>query len=177
MLQTFSTDDLDKRSLDELRLLLDLAFDGDFSDHDWAHLLGGRHVVLREGSRLVTHAAVVPRAIRVGCRVYRTGYVEAMATHPSHRRRGHAGSVMSAVNEHVRATYELGALSDGTGIEGFYQRYGWTTWLGPSSVDGKDGWTVTPQEDGNILVLRTPVTAQVDLTDPIICDWRPGDVW
>ncbi|SFA75377.1 aminoglycoside 2'-N-acetyltransferase I [Amycolatopsis marina] len=177
MTQTLSTDDLDKQALEELRLLLDLAFRGEFSEHDWAHTLGGWHAMVRHGDELVAHAAVIPRTVRIGMRTFRTGYVEGMATHPAHRRRGHANTLMEAVNEHIRSTYDLGALSDGTEIDGFYQRHGWVTWFGRSSVDRKDGWTATPEEDGSILVLRTPATARVDLTAPIACDWRPGDVW
>jgi hypothetical protein len=35
----------------------------------------------------------------------------------------------------------------------------------------------TAEEDGNVLVLRTPATDDLDLAGPITCDWRPGDVW
>jgi aminoglycoside 2'-N-acetyltransferase I len=35
----------------------------------------------------------------------------------------------------------------------------------------------TAEEDGSVLVLRTPVTGTLDLTGPLTCDWRPGDVW
>ena len=61
----------------------------------------------------------------------------------------------------------------------FYERLGWRTWLGPSSVRSPDGERRTPDEDGYILVLTTPSTPlePLDLTLPIRCDWRVGDVW
>ena len=36
----------------------------------------------------------------------------------------------------------------------------------------------TPEEDGLVMVRRTPTTpSDLDLDAPISCDWRPGDVW
>ena len=76
---------------------------------------------------------------------------------------------------YVRETFELGAL--GTGEQGFYERLGWTIWAGPSSVRTDDGERRTPDEDGYIMVLLTPVSATVDRAAGISCEWRPGDVW
>jgi hypothetical protein len=83
---------------------------------------------------------------------------------------------MEAVDAYIVAGFELGAL--GTGRHTFYQRLGWRTWLGPSSVRAPDGDQPTPDEDGDILVLETPSTpSPLDLTLPISCDPRPGDAW
>jgi aminoglycoside 2'-N-acetyltransferase I len=84
---------------------------------------------------------------------------------------------MAEAGKVIQEGYELGALSDGTGIPGFYQRLGWETWQGPTWVAGPDGPVRTAEEDGSVLVLRTPVTGTLDLTGSIVCDWRPGDVW
>jgi hypothetical protein len=35
----------------------------------------------------------------------------------------------------------------------------------------------TAEEDGSILVLRTPATGELDPAWPLQCDWRAGDVW
>jgi aminoglycoside 2'-N-acetyltransferase I len=84
---------------------------------------------------------------------------------------------MTAVNDHIRARYELGAL--GTGRHAFYHRLGWETWQGHAFVRLPDGRGLerTPDEEGYILVLRTPTSPAFELTAPISCDWRPGDVW
>ena len=74
-----------------------------------------------------------------------------------------------------RIDFELGAL--GTGVQGFYERLGWQMWAGPSSVRATEGERRTPDEDGYIMVLRTPSSAAIDLAAGISCDWRPGDVW
>ncbi len=73
--------------------------------------------------------------------------------------------------------FELGTLSDGSEVEGFYQRLGWRTWLGPSWVITATGRERTEDEDGFILVLPTAVTPNLDLTAPLACEFRPGDVW
>ena len=44
------TADLDAATLEAARALLDLAFEGHFSDHDWEHSLGGMHAVMWEGA-------------------------------------------------------------------------------------------------------------------------------
>ena len=84
---------------------------------------------------------------------------------------------MAEVGRVVRREYELGALADGTGIPGFYQRLGWETWLGPTFVEGSDGPVRTEEDDGGVLVLRTPATAGLEVTGALVCDWRAGDVW
>lgn len=161
-----------------LRRLLDAAFD-DFDDDDWEHSLGGHHVFAVDGDTIVGHAAVVERPIVVGSgadrRGFRTGYVEAVATAPEVQGRGVAAAVMERTTELVRARFELGGLC--TGLDGFYERFGWERWLGPTHVR-RDGTTVrTPDEDGLVFVLRHGPSAVVDLTAAISCDGRRGDDW
>ncbi len=82
---------------------------------------------------------------------------------------------MTDVAAWIRERYELGCL--GTGRQTFYGRLGWRTWLGPSSVRTADGLRPTPDDDGYLMVLATPTSPPLDLTAPISCEWRPGDVW
>jgi aminoglycoside 2'-N-acetyltransferase I len=113
-----------------------------------------------------------------GGRALRTGYVEGVATREDRRGLGLATLVMAEVGRVIsEGGYELGALSDGTGIPGFYQRLGWETWQGPTWAAGPDGPERTAEEDGSVLVLRTPATGELDLGGPLTCDWRAGDVW
>jgi aminoglycoside 2'-N-acetyltransferase I len=85
--------------------------------------------------------------------------------------------VMREVGRVVERAYELGALSDGTRIPGFYQRLGWETWRGPTFVAAPDGRERTADDDGSVLVLRTPASGELDPGAPLTCDWRAGDVW
>ena len=159
--------------------MLEAAFGDDvddrFTDEDWLHAVGGVHFVLDRDDEIVTHASVVERELHAGGRPLRTGYVEAVATAPARQGSGFGSRVMRDVTAYVADRFELGAL--GTGRHGFYERLGWQTWRGPSSVRTADGVRRTPDEDGYILVLLTPASPRLDLGAAISCDWRPGDVW
>jgi aminoglycoside 2'-N-acetyltransferase I len=146
-----------------------------FTESDWDHALGGMHFILQHDGRVAAHAAVVERELEVDGIRLRTGYVEAVGTEPGLQGRGLGTRVMIEASDHVRDRFEIGAL--GTGRHHFYERLGWETWQGPTSVRTRDGLQPTPEDDGYILVLRTPRTPPVDLRGPINCDWRPGDVW
>jgi aminoglycoside 2'-N-acetyltransferase I len=172
------TSDLTAADVAAIRELLWAAFppgEEGFTEDDWEHALGGIHVVLEIDGRFVSHASVVERELHVAGRPLQTGYVEAVATDPAHQGRGHGTIVMRDVNAHIRGRFELGAL--GTGLHHFYERIGWVRWRGPTSVRTRDGLVRTPDEDGFILVLRTPSSPDLDVTAPINCEWRPGDVW
>jgi aminoglycoside 2'-N-acetyltransferase I len=118
---------------------------------------------------------VVERELHVAGQPVRTGYVEAVAVDPARQREGLGTLLMQAVDAHVDREFELGAL--GTGSQAFYERLGWEIWHGPSSVRTADGVEASPDEDGYILVLRTRSSPPLLLTDPISCEWRPGDAW
>ncbi len=178
-IRQLGTDELTAAEVAQLRALLEAAFaedeSGGFSEDDWQHALGGRHFVLELDGRIVAHAAVVERELRVDGRPLRTGYVEAVATAPALQRSGYGSALMRAVDAYIGASYELGAL--GTSSHGFYERLGWQTWRGPSYVCTEAGLQATPEADGFILVLFAPSSSAVDFTAPISCDWRPGDIW
>lgn len=173
-LRTISTARLTNAELVELRAFLDEAFGGRFSDEDWAHTLGGDHVLVAD-PQIICHAAVVPRLLKAGEQNLRTGYVEGVATAAGRRGRGHAASVMREINALIRTSYEMGALS--TEEVDFYGRLGWEVWRGPTYAHTADGRRRTSEEDGGVMVLRTPATHALDLELPLVCDWRLGDLW
>jgi aminoglycoside 2'-N-acetyltransferase I len=78
------------------RALCDASFRG-FTDEDWSHALGGQHAVVHADGRLVAHGAIVLRRLLVDGRWRRCGYVEAIVVDEAHRGRGHAGSVLAAL--------------------------------------------------------------------------------
>jgi aminoglycoside 2'-N-acetyltransferase I len=158
-----------------LRRLVDEAFGPDFSDDDWDHALGGTHVIVEVDGVAVSHASVVPRTLRVGDRSVSTGYVEAVATAPAAQPHGYGTQVMCEAASVITERYELGALS--TGELGFYTRLGWEVWLGPTFVATAVGLVRTVEDDGGVMVLRTPASDNLDLRSPLFCDWREGDVW
>jgi aminoglycoside 2'-N-acetyltransferase I len=177
-LRRLPTAELTTDQVGQLRQLLSAAFgpgDERFTDDDWQHALGGLHFVLELDGAIVAHASVVERELHVDGKPVRTGYVEAVATDPAHQRAGFGSRVMRAVASHISRNYELGAL--GTGSHGFYERLGWQSWRGPTSVRIANGERRTPGEDGYIMVLTTPSSPPLDPAAPVSCEWRPGDVW
>lgn len=176
--RSLATAELTASESARIRALLWAAFEPDdegFSEDDWQHALGGRHFLVEHGDAIVAHAAVVARPIEIGGRRLRAGYVEAVATARDRQARGYGTLAMQAAGDHIRDGYEVGVL--GTGSHGFYERLGWTTWRGPSFVRTGDGLVATPDDDGYLMVLRTPATPALEPLDPIVCEWRPGDVW
>ncbi|RZT85342.1 aminoglycoside 2'-N-acetyltransferase I [Pseudonocardia sediminis] len=170
------TADLGPDGRGELRDLLDLSYAGDFEPADWEHALGGMHALARDDDgTLVGHAALVARHLLHGGRALRAGYVEAVAVHPEHRRRGIAGAVMDPVERLARGGYDVGALGSSEMALSFYAARGWRLWRGPLFALTPSGIVETPDERGGIHVL--PLDVPLDLDGDLTCDWRDGDVW
>jgi aminoglycoside 2'-N-acetyltransferase I len=174
-IEDFATDEAPDGRLDAIRVLLDEAFAGAFTEDDWQHALGGHHIVVLEGGGVVAHAALVPRTITVGERDFHTGYLEAVATHPARQRMGFGTRAVRAATVALAGWHDLGALS--TGSPSFYRRLGWERWRGPTFVRRGTERIRTPEDDGTIMVRRGGVSAGIPLTESITCDDRPGDVW
>ncbi|SHF13650.1 GNAT family N-acetyltransferase [Streptoalloteichus hindustanus] len=176
-MRTVRDEELTTAELAELRAFLDAAYDYEFGDEDWRHALGGWHVLGSVDGALVAHAAVIPRTLHSGSRAWRTGYVEAVGVRPDQRGHGHGRTVMLAAADHLRTTYELGALSAGPQNWAFYERLGWLRWTGPTFVEVNGERRRTTEDDGEVFVLPTPATGEFDQTAPLVCEWRSGDAW
>lgn len=109
--RTAHTADLPAATLAAVRALLDAVFEGDMSDHDWEHALGGVHALVWEENEVVGHGSVVQRRLVHGGQGLRTGYVEGVGVRADRRRRGHGAAMMHALERVVRGAYELGALA------------------------------------------------------------------
>ena len=162
-----------------LRELFDEAWsdaaEGGFTEQDWGHAVGGVHVIAEADGLIVAHASVVERELHTAGHRLQTGYVEAVATRPSHQRQGLGSLTIGAAGALIDRTYRLGALA--TGVVGFYEKLGWLAWQGPTSVRTDARMVRTAEEDGNVFVRLTPTSPELDLSAPISCEWRPGDVW
>lgn len=178
-LRRLATAELTDAEVRSIRTILDVAFGFDeeerFTDDDWAHAVGGVHFVLDLDGEIVVHASVVERRLEIDGQPMRTGYVEAVAVDAGRQGEGLGSIVMTDVTAWIAERFDLGAL--GTGRHRFYERLGWLTWRGPSSVRAADGEQRTPGDDDYILVLPTPTSPPFDFDAPITCEWRPGDVW
>jgi aminoglycoside 2'-N-acetyltransferase I len=173
-----TTAELSEAEIAAVRVILRNAFAGDgegFTDEDWAHGLGGTHFVLEQDGAIVAHASVIERALHVGTQPIRAGYVEAVATRPDAQRLGHGTRLMHEVDDHIRAAFELGALS--AAAPAFYAKLGWVPWLGPTAVRTGAGEVRTPDDDGSVFILTTPSSPPLDRHAVLSCPWRSGDVW
>ena len=173
--RTAHTADLDDGTLKAARALLDEVFEGEMSDDDWDHALGGVHALAWDGADLVGHASVIQRRLLHRGHALRTGYVEGVAVRADRRRRGHGGAMMDELQRVIHGAYELGALGATEQAMDFYAGRGWKRWRGPTSALTPTGISRTEDDDGCIYVL--PITAPVNLDGELICDWRDGDVW
>ena len=169
------TADLDPATLAAARTLLDRVFGADMTDQDWEHALGGVHAVVWEAGELVGHAAVVQRRLVHGGRALRTGYIEGVAVRADRRRHGLGAKMLEALERLVHHAYELGALGASEEGADFYAARGWQAWRGTTWALTPAGRTRTESEDDGIFVL--PVSAPLDLSGELTCDWRDGDVW
>ncbi|MGI9184729.1 MAG: GNAT family N-acetyltransferase [Solirubrobacteraceae bacterium] len=174
-LQVAHTADLDLCTLDAARTLLDHVFGDEMTEPDWEHALGGVHALVWEAGELVGHGAVIQRRLLHGGRALRTGYVEGVAVRADRRRCGVGATVMEALERVVRHAYELGALGASEAGAVFYAARGWEAWRGTTWALTPAGRVRTQDEDDGIFVL--PVSAELDLTGELTCDWRDGDVW
>jgi aminoglycoside 2'-N-acetyltransferase I len=173
-----TTGELAPREIEVLGRMMAAAWesnDGTFTDSDWEHGTCGIHVLVEEGGEILSHGSVVERTLEIDGVAVRTGYVEAVATWPEHQRRGYASLVMQEIDDIIRSQYSLGGLS--TPVPEFYERLGWELWRGPTFVRTPNGTERTPDDDGGIMILRTPGSPPLELTASIACEWRNGDVW
>jgi aminoglycoside 2'-N-acetyltransferase I len=173
--RTAHTADVGAEGLGAARALLDEVFEGEMTDDDWDHTVGGVHALVWEDGELVAHAAVVQRRLLHGGRALRAGYVEGVAVSARRRGQGHGAAVMAALERVIRGAYDLGALGATDEAVGFYAARGWRRWEGPTSALTPAGIARTEADDGAIYVL--PVAAPLDLSGALTCDWRHGDVW
>lgn len=173
--RTAHTAELDGATLELGRALLSEAFQGDFSERDWEHALGGVHALVWEGAELIGHASVIQRRLLHGGRALRAGYVEAVGVRPDRRGRGHGGALMAQIERVIRGAYDLGALGATAEAAKLYAARGWKCWQGPTSALTPAGITRTEDDDGGVYVL--PLSVPLDLAGELACDWRDGDLW
>ncbi len=176
---TAQTEELDPEQLAELTALCEAAFEESFASA-WERVGPGLHVMVEADGRVVAHAMIIDRSLYSGHEAdiaIDAGYIEHVATLPAAQGQGHGAATMRRVGEIIGEQYALGALA--TGSNGFYERLGWETWAGPTSVRMPDGERVrSADEDGHVMILRTSRSpAELDVHGPIAVDWRAEEPW
>lgn len=174
-IQVAHTAEVERAVLGAARSLLDIVFEGEMTDHDWEHSLGGMHAIGWRGDEVVGHACVIQRRLVHGGISLRTGYVEGVGVHPAWQRHGLGGHLMDALETIIANAYDIGGLGATDEAIRLYEQRGWMRWLGPTSAFTPDGIVRTPDEDGCVYVLT--LGRPMDLAGELTCDWRDGDVW
>ncbi|MER6916155.1 GNAT family N-acetyltransferase [Streptomyces sp. NPDC000594] len=172
-LRTAHTSQLTPAELADIRVFLDECFDGDFSDEDFDHGLGGMHVLARDGAgRITAHGSVIMRRVRYGGRFRRVGYVEALAVRADRRRQGLGSQVMAELEGIIDRAYDFGALSASDEGAALYRSRGWRLWPGRIEAIGPDGPVHFPDEEDSTFVRGVTLESGAALA----FDWRDGDV-
>ena len=172
--RTLSDQHLDATQHHAIRVLLNAAFDHEFSDEDNDHAAGGVRVIAMDGAQIVGHAAVVARTITIAGTPHTVGYVEGVAVLPSYQGQGIGAQIMRQITDMAQRDFEIAMLS--TGEIDFYAKFGWQRFVGQSFVDEHGTIIRTAAEDEGLMVL----THLHHLNQPgvaWVCDWRTGDVW
>ena len=173
-LQVVQHADLTAQHRSEIVALCSDAYEEDFAPY-FRLLSSATHVLAIESSRIVSHAAWLPRQLRLGhTRLpLSCAYVEAVATPISLQRKGLGTLVLRAIPPLLDG-YDVAALSPSE--PAFYARAGWEMWA--VSFYCRQGDRRFAFEGEEVMIhrlLRTP--AALDLTADLECDWREGDVW
>lgn len=174
--RTAHTADLTPAELSAIRALLDDAFDGDFSDDDFEHGLGGMHAFVHDtAGRIAAHGSVIMRRVRYRDRWLRVGYVEAVAVRADARRAGLGGRVMAELERVIDRAYDAGMLSASDEGAALYAARGWEGWRGRVCALGPQGVVHLPDEEGTTFV-RPALAGALDPASELVFDWRDGDV-
>jgi aminoglycoside 2'-N-acetyltransferase I len=124
---------------------------------------------------LVSHVAWVERALHVdNAMTLKSAYIEAVATHPRHQRRGYAGAILTSIPP-LLGEYDVAALAPSHAS--FYARLGWEKWQGPLTyLDPAGVEFPTPEEE--VMIYRLPRTpASLSLRSKLTTQWRPIEIW
>lgn len=176
IIRTAPTHELGPDRLRALRAMLDTAFDGDFSDEDWDHTLGGLHAWAEDAHGIAAHGSLVMRRVLHRGRYNSIGYVEGVAVRAGLRRQGLGGRVMAELERAIDGAYALGALSASDAGAALYTTRGWRLWRGRIETLGPAGIVRLAYEEDSTYLRPAAGRPLPDPADPLVFDWRDGDV-
>jgi aminoglycoside 2'-N-acetyltransferase I len=169
--------ELGDADLEIAQTLVRSAFGANFRDHDWLHGVDGVHVLVSDDATLLAHAAVVTRTLRHDGEVFETGYVEAVAVRADQRGRGLGRLVMDHAEALIRRGHRIGALNAVDDAANFYASRGWRRWDGRTGADTPAGTVDTYDPADRIFLFPAASCGPLSAAEPLICDWRVGDLW
>ena len=161
-------------NLSAIRDLLNVAYEGEFSEEDWLHTFGGARFVGLIDQEIVAHGAVIARDFMINSQARRVGYLEGVAVSVRHQGIGIGSQLLLSMSEFAASEYPVSMLS--TDEFEFYSRFGWNRFQGKSGVLLDGSLTLTPDEDNGLMYL----TGKAGFPEEIHtahCDAREGDDW
>lgn len=154
------------------------AFGTSFRTHDWIHGIDGVHVLVTDDGALIAHASVVPRILWHNDSQFSTGYVEGVAVRADQQGRGLGRVIMDHAESIIRERHDIGALNAVDTAAAFYAARDWRKWTGPTAALSPTGLIDTYNEEDCIFVFHPQLPTDTwQSTSPLICDWRPADLW
>jgi GNAT superfamily N-acetyltransferase len=173
---TCATPELNDPLRAEIIALCTLAFNGEDFNRLFEYIPDGVDVLGYLGDQLVSHAILSTRWMQINDGpLLRCAYVDAVATHPDHRRKGYGAAVMRQLAEEmVRLEYQIAGLS--TSTPAFYQSVGWEIWRGPLAGRTATGLVETIEEDP-VMILRLPVTPSFEIARDRLSIEQQGRIW
>ena len=83
--------------------------------------------------------------------------------------------MMAEIERVLRGAYDFGALATTEAGCRCTAAGGWLEWRGPLGAMTPEGPVSTPDARGGVFVFPGALTPDVD--EPLVCDWRNGDLW
>jgi aminoglycoside 2'-N-acetyltransferase I len=158
----------------QLKNLLNKAFEGDFDEGDWLNSCGGIRVLGWLNNEIVAHASIVPRQMLVNDLRLTVGYVEAVAVMTSLQNQGIGSLLLEKFTNECLKNFEFSVLS--TDGFAFYGRAGWKRFFGESAVQLENAVVSTPDEDENLMYLQRSNISSATITQ-LVCFPRAGSPW
>ncbi|ELX8379005.1 aminoglycoside N-acetyltransferase AAC(2')-Ia [Providencia vermicola] len=169
------TSQLSQDEKERLYHLLVEGFEGDFTHDDFAHTLGGMHVVAFDQQKMVGHVAIIQRHMAINEAPISVGYVEAMVVLHDYRRQGIGRQLMLQTNKIIGSCYPLGLLSASEEGEKLYHSVGWRVWKGKLFELKQGHYIRSIEEEGGLMGWKAD--GEIDLSASLYCDFRGGDQW
>lgn len=138
---------------------------------------GGYHFLAYQEQEIVSHAVVTTRWLQPeGMPIFRTAYVDAVATIPVLQGKGYGSTVMLELTHALSigvGNYQIACLE--TDKPGFYTRLGWQSWRGPLAGRGENGLIPTPGV--GVMIFRLPQTPRLNLDSGLTIEDQGGRIW
>jgi aminoglycoside 2'-N-acetyltransferase I len=150
VIETLKTD-INRELSEKIKSMLHRAYEGDFSEEDWEHTLGGVRYLGWIGDSLIANGSICSRTIWLNDIEIYVGYIEAIAVEPKFWSKGYGTQLMQLISIDTLSAYSVSMLF--TSEKGFYRQVGWTDFRGESFVKLSDKEVRTANDDQGLMFL------------------------